>query len=258
MKSPLNISETARRYGFDEDMTLKQQLIDFDSFIWQDCHITTVDELITFEKEYQECGKDLQFCYDADVNESAPVYMFNGEMPLLCKGTFQKLASGKGELHEMFIEAGLTELESVIVRSFLADISGLYRKDAYPFGIPPFVQSVCERLNSGLSKLPAYMGTVVRACNEYDKADFKDGDLFTPNFCLTCSADLAWQNKSENRYKVQPLDVEHTKARNLFQIRNTSEQQVTFLQEAHFLITGVSDWGEGKKQFEMQEILVEE
>ena len=49
MNSPLNISETAKRYGLDEDLTLKQQLIDFDKFIWQDCQIDTIDKLKEFD-----------------------------------------------------------------------------------------------------------------------------------------------------------------------------------------------------------------
>ncbi len=52
-----------------------------------------------------------------------------------------------------------------------------------------------------------------------------------------------------------PLDAEHTKARKLFGIHNISEKQVTFLQDARFRVTGIGDWGEGKKQFEMQEIV---
>ncbi len=254
MKSPLNIEETAARYGFNEEPDLKEELIAFDQFIWQDCEINTVEDLVAYEKQYQELSQGLDFCYDSEVGEFSPVYMRDGEMCLLGKGAFQRTANGKGELYAKFVEAGLSDLEAVVIITFLAEISGLYRKDAYHYGIPPFVQSVCEILNSGISKLPAFTETVVRACNEYDKADFKVGDEFTPGFCLSCSADLTWENTSENRYKIKPLDTEHTKARNLFCIRNISEQQVTFLQDAKFRITGINDWGEGKKQFEMQEI----
>ena len=241
MKSPLNIEETAARYCLNEAPELKEELIAFDQFIWQDCEINTVEDLVAYEKQYQELSQGLDFCCD-------------GEMCLLGKGAFQRTANGKGELYAKFVEAGLSDLEAVVIITFLAEISGLYRKDAYHYGVPPFVQSVCEILNSGISKLPAFTETVVRACNEYDKADFKVGDEFTPGFCLTCSADLTWENTSENRYKIITLDAEHTKSRNLFCIHNISEQQVTFLPDAKFRITGISDWGEGKKQFDMQEI----
>ncbi len=255
MKSPLNISETAKRYGLDEDLALKQQLIDFDKFIWQDCQIKTVEELVASEKQYQSHDINFEFCYDTEVGEFAPVYMCNGEMDLLCKGAFQRTAKHRGDEHAKFVEAGLSDLEAIVVLTFLAEISGLYRKDSYHHGIPPFVQSVCETLNSALSKLPTYVETMVRACNEYDKADFNVGDVFTPGFCLTCSADyLTWKDGTKNRYKITPLDAEHTKARKLFGIHNISEQQVTFRQDAKFRITCISDWGEDKKQFEMQEI----
>ena len=254
MKSPLNIEETAARYCLNEAPELKEELIAFDQFIWQDCEINTVEDLVAYEKQYQELGRVLDFCYDSEFGEFSPVYMCDGEMCLLWKGAFQRTAKGNGELFQKFVAAGLSDLEAMVVITFLAEISGLYRKDAYHYGIPPFAQAVCEILNRGISKLPSYAGIVVRACNDYDKADFNIGDLFTPDYCLTCSADLSWENTSENRYKITPLDAEHTKARNLFCIHNISEQQVTFLQNARFRITGISDWGEGKEQFEMQEI----
>lgn len=254
MRSPLNIEETAARFSFNEEPKLKEELIAFDQFIWQDCEINTIKDLVAYEKQYQELGRGLDFCYDSEFGEFSPVYMCDGEMCLLEKGAFQRTAKGNGELFQKFVAAGLSDLESVVVITFLAEISGLYRKDAYHYGVPPFVQSVCELLNSGISKLPAYPGIVVRACNDYDKADFNVGDLFITNYCLTCSADLSWENTGENRYKITPLDAEHTKARNLFCIRNISEMQVTFMQDAKFRITGISAWGEGKKQFEMQEI----
>ena len=255
MKSPLNISETAKRYGLDEDMALKQQLIAFDNYIWQDCIIDSVEKLKEFEKGYQEKGKNFGFCYDTEVNEFSPVFMCDGEMSLLDKGAFQRTAKSKGDLYTKFIEAGFSELETVVVKTFLADISGLYRKDAYHFGVPPFVLEVCEVLNSALAKLPAYSEIVVRACNDYDRADFNVDDVFSPGFCLTCSADLTWENESKNRYMITPLDAEHTKARKLFGIHNISEQQVTFLQDSSFRVTEINDWGNGKKQFEMQEIV---
>lgn len=255
MESPLNISETIMRYAIDEDMALKQQLIAFDNYIWQDCQIDTVEKLVQYERGYQEKANNFHFCYDTEVNEFSPVHMCNGKMTLLDKGAFQRTAMSKGELHSKFIEAGLSELETVVLMTFFAEISGLYRKDAYHFGIPPFVQTVCEFLNNALKKLPAYTETVVRACHEYDKDDFEIGEIFTPGFCLTCSADLNWENVSKNRYKITPLDAEHTKARKLFGIHNISEKQVTFLQDARFRVTGIGDWGDGKKQFEIQEIV---
>lgn len=254
MKSPLNIEKTAARYCLNDTPELKEKLIAFDKFIWQEFKINTVGDLVTFEQQYQRLGETFDFCYDSEVEEFSSVYMCNGEMCLLGKGAFQRTANGTGELYTKFVEAGLSDIEAVVVLTFLAEISGLYRKDAYHYGIPPFVQAVCDILNRGISRLPTYPDVVVRACNDYDKTDFNVGEVFTPGFCLTCSADLGWKDTAENRYKITPLDAEHTKARNLFYIHNISEQQVTFLQDATFRITGISNWGEGKKQIEMQEI----
>ena len=254
MRSPLNIEETAGRYGLNEESELKEELIALDHFIWQNCEINTVDDLVAVETQYQELGKNLNFCFDSEAEDFSPVNMCDGEMCLLEKGAFQRSAKGNNsELFQKFVAAGLSDLETVVVITFLAEISGLYRKDAYHHGVPPFVLSVCEILNSGISKLPAFPEIVVRVCNDYDKADLHVGDVFSPGYCLTCSADICWENTAGNRYKITPLDAEHTKARNLFCIHNISEQQVTFLQNAQFRVTGISDWGEGKKQIEMQE-----
>lgn len=253
MKSPLNIEETAKRYNLNEAPELKEELKAFDQFIWQDCTVNTVAELVAFEKQYQELGKNLGSCFDSEMEENSFVYMRDGKMCLLEKGVFQRTAKGNGEPYAKFVAAGLTDLEAVVIITFLAEISGLYRKDAYHYDIPPFVQAVCEILNSAVSKLPTFTGMVVRACNECDKADFSVGDVFTPGFCLTCSADLTWENKSENRYRIQPLKAVITRARNLHQIHNISEEQVTFLQDAQFCITDIKDWGDGNKEFWMEE-----
>lgn len=254
MQSPLDIVQTAHQYNLDDELT--EKLKAFDAFIWQECKIQSVDELVDFEKTYQEYSKFFDFCYDNEVGEFAPVYLCNGEMTLLCKGAFQRTTHHKEDnpLFQKFIEAGLNDLESVMVISFLAEISGLYRKDSYVFGIPPFIQSVCEVLDTAISKLPSYTGMVVRACNEYDRADFQVGDIFVPGFCLTTSADLTWENESENRYCIQLLQSELTKARSIYSIHDISEKQVSFLQNVRFRICGISEWGEGKKEIWMEEI----
>ena len=252
MKSPLNIGKTATRYCLDAK--LKKQLLAFDKHIWQDCEIKSVADLTAYEKKYQEYDKNFEFCYDTDVNEFAPVFLYNGKMPLLQKGAFQRTAKSKGKISLKCAEYGLRDLETVVLITFFAENSGLYRKDAYYFGLPPFIKNVCDILDSAITKLPVYTETVVRACNRYDKADLNVGDVFTPGFCLTCSADLTWENKEENRYKIQPLDAEHTKARSLYSVNDISEKQVTFLQNASFRITAVNEWGEGKKEFEMEEV----
>lgn len=254
MKSPLNIEETVKRYSLDAEMSEKLKV--FDAFIWQECEIQSLEQLVELEKKYQLLSKDFDFAYDSEYGEFRFVNMDDGEMSLLRRGRFLAFADvfAKNEYGQSLMKAGLTDLEAVVLETFFADMSCLYRLDAYYSGIPPFVRSICDVLNRGIGKLPTYTGVVVRACNEYDKADFEVGDIFIPGFCLTTSADLTWESKSENRYRIQTLTDGKTKARKLFAVRDISEKQVTFMQDAQFRIIDIMDWGYGKKEFVMEEI----
>lgn len=256
MKSPLKIDEEIiKRYNLD--VTAVDKLKQFNDFIWRDCEISNVAELVAFEKGYQEYNKQFNWCYDSELGEFSSLELLNGNMVMLANEAFQRISQNREEDNEYqkLKDANLNDLEAVVVKSFLDDISGLYRKDSYIHGIPPFISSLCEVLNSGLSKMPHYSKAVVRACNEYDKSEFKVGDRFTPNFCLTMSGDLTWENKSENRYRIQPLDEEQTQARAVFLIHGNRERQVTFLQNTVFIVTDICDWGTGKKQIEMREFI---
>lgn len=254
MKSPLNIEETVRRFNLDKD--LKSKLIVFDNFIWQDCNIQSVEQLLSFEKEYQECHKSFGFLYDTEIEEFGSLEMNNGPMDFLSRGRFKQFsASGyEDKVSLAFKRAGLSELEILVVETFRADQSAMYRLDAYCYGAPPFIKSICNILNNALSKMPVFSYIAVRACNEYDRDDFKVGEFFKPNFCLTTSADLTWEDYSRNRYKIKPLDNNVSKARAMFLIDDNGEFQVTFLQDACFRITAINDWGEGKKEFLMEEV----
>ena len=94
---------------------------------------------------------------------------------------------------------------------------------------------------------------VVRLCNDYDKADFEVGDVLPRSFVI-CSADLTWENKSVNRYIIKTFDAEHNKAWNLFDLYYISEKQVTFIQDAKFCITAISDLGVEVKQINIKKI----
>ena len=48
--------------------------------------------------------------------------MCDGEMCLLGKDAFQRTAKGNGELFQKFVAAGLSDLESVVVITFLSEI----------------------------------------------------------------------------------------------------------------------------------------
>lgn len=252
--SPLNIEETVSRYCLDDE--LKAQLFAFDRFVWQDCMIESIDQLVAFEKQYQAFDSVFDLLYDTEYGEYTHVEMHNGTMSYLGYGCYHSLASAiQDQTAQDFMKVGLTDLETVILRSFRANISGLYRLDAYHFGIPPFIKSVSSILNNALSKLPIYNNEVVRDCLEFDRIDFKVGDVFKPSFCLTTSADLNWKVYSDNRYRIKPLDSDDSKARALFLVNFTPEKQVTFLEDAFFRIVGINDWGEGKKEFVMEELI---
>ena len=72
------------------------------------------------------------------------------------------------------------------------------------------------------------------------------------NQVLTTIADLTWSNQSNNRYRIKSC-ASDSKARAMFLINNNTESQVTFLQNARFLITEVNAWGDGMKEIIMYE-----
>jgi len=255
MQSPLNTDETVERYNLDEDM--KSSLIDFDSFIWQDCRIESVEELVAFEKEYQRYDKAFGFCYDNEIGEFSCVEMEDGPLSLLQKGRFQQFSKKIKEdpVGKDFMAAGLTELEALLIMAFRADLSGLFRLDAYYYGVPPVAKSLCEILNGALEKLPPASGPLIRKCKEYDRVDFQVGEIFEPNFCLTTSADPTWgDDKSVCLYRITPLDAAHTKARAMYLVNNNTEYQVTFLQDARFRVTSIKGRDNGKQEIVMEEI----
>lgn len=131
MQSPLDIKNTAKRYNLDKALTV--QLRAFDDFIWQDCEIASVDQLVAYEKKYQKFEKGLDFCYDNEICEFRAVEMNNGPMALLCKGLFSQFSEGLGEddVDKAFLTAGLSKLEALLIKVFYADISGLFRLDIY-------------------------------------------------------------------------------------------------------------------------------
>ncbi len=151
--------------------------------------------------------------------------------------------------------AGLTELEALLIMAFRADLSGLFRLDAYYYGVPSVAKSLCEILNGALEKLPPASGPLIRKCKEYDRVDFQVGEVYEPNFCLTTSVDPTWgDDTSVSLYRIIPLEAAHTKARAMYLVNNNTEYQVTFLQDARFGIASINDRGEGKKEILMIEL----
>ncbi len=253
MQSPLNIKQTVENYSLGDSV---DKLIEFDSFIWQDIEIVSVVQLLEFEKQYQEYASIFNHCFDSEVGEFGCVDMKDGSMHCLEKGRFQLFAKEfeQNPVAQAYLEVGLTDLEALVIMTFLADLSVLYRLDSYPYGVPPFVSSIISILDRALRKLPVYNDTVVRACKEHDRCMFKMDEVFSPNFFITTSADLGWADETRNRYRITPLRSDDTKARALFKISDNTEKQVTFLQGTRFRINSIQDWGDGKKEIIMSEI----
>lgn len=252
--SPLDLGKTVKRYGLDDSQT--EILIAFDSFIWRDHEINTVNDIVNFEKDYSQYCNEFGFVYDSEIDEFGSIEMKDGPACLLCRKRFLQLSKNieLPDYGQRFKKEGLNLLEVLILRTFLADLSEMYRLDAYYYGLPPFVKRICDILNNALLKLPVYNEWVVRKCNEYDNVNFVKDDLFSPGFCLTTSADTTWTDKSENRYRIKPLEDGLSKARAIFQIIDNPEKQVSFLQNAMFRITAINFWGNNKKEIVMVEI----
>lgn len=252
MQSPLDIRQTIERYQLEEQ---RAELSEFDAFIWQDIEIVSVEQLLDFERRYQEYARLFCCCFDSEYAEMTVVDMKDGSMSCLEKGRFQLFSNVFEEniVSQAFISAGLTELETLSIMTFLADISVMYRADSYHYGIPPFVQSLIAILTGALDKLPPYNEMVVRACKEEDPCGFTVGEVFTPGFFITTSADLNWPDISAIRYCIVPLHSNETRARALFLISDNSEKQVTFLEDARFIVEEVRDLGEGRKEIVMSE-----
>ena len=253
MQSPLDIKQTVTKYTLGDCV---DKLIEFDTFIWQDIEIVTIEQLLEFEKKYQEYANIFNHCIDSEVGEFGCVDMEDGSMSRLEKGRFQFFADGleQNPFARAYLDVGLTKLETLVIMTFLADISVLYRFDSYPNGVPPFAKSIIIILNRALEKLPVYNNTVVRECKGHDPCELEVGEVFSPVFFVTTSADLDWVTESRNRYRITPLRSNETKARALFMISDNSEMQVTFLLGTKFIINSIQDWGEGKKEFIMSEI----
>lgn len=253
MTSPLNIQQTIERYQLEEQA---DELIAFDAFIWQDIDIVSVEQLLEFERGYQGFSRLFNWCYDSEYHEMSFVDMEDGSMSCLEKGQFHLFSSGfdSNTVAQAFMSAGLTKLETLSIMTFLANISEMYRADSYHHGIPPFVRSMITLLNGALAKLPLYNETVVRVCKEEDPLDFIVGEVFTPDFFMTTSADLNWVDTLANRYLISPLQSNETRARALFMVSDNSEKQVTFLKDTRFRIEEIRDWGDGKKEIVMSEI----
>ena len=165
------------------------------------------------------------------------VHFHDGNLRYICKGDFEMMIDDNTD--NPFAEVGLSEMESIVLRSFVMRTSPLYRLDLYENPVTPIVITLCNILDSALNKLPRYMGELLtRACAENDKPDFHIGEMFIPNYALTTSADMTWVCEEGVQYIMTPLK-ENTRACAIFKVNDSPEKQVTILRGTPFLVKDI-------------------
>lgn len=221
------------------------------AFVYAPFQIKNICDLVDFENKYCQLLSELEFSI-GDVS-----YDFNEcELSLLSRKPFGKVTSLKrDELYDKFSEYKLDDIEICIIRSFLQQVSGMYRFDAYSYGLPPFAEEIIRRLQTALAKLPSYGNArVVRQLNDYDTLDLLKNDIYEPCYSMTTSANEKWNDGKGNQYVIISLPKESTKAHSII-FANTSEKQVTFLIGAKFLVDDVVKKKDGSRTIFMHEII---
>lgn len=227
------------------------------SFIWKPWPIESIDDILKFERQYQELVKNTPDDWTYE-DGYIPHDFGDRSLCLMGRGHFKIMADAiLTNSNDAFIKAGCTPCESLVLHSFLGFESCLYRRDSYYGHIPPFADNMCQILDNALKKMPwCNCPELYRACVFGDRENFEIGDVFEPMYTITTSADSSWQDKSVNRFVIKPLPQCQTKARSIYIVHNkANEFQVSFLSTAKFVITSIDDWGEGNKAFHMDEII---
>lgn len=226
------------------------------SFIWEPWPIESIDDILKFERQYQELVKNTPDDWTYE-DGYIPHDFGDGSLCLMGRGHFKIMADAiLTNSNDAFIKVGCTPCESLVLHSFLNNESCLYRRDSYHGHIPPFADSMCKILDNALEKMPCCDSVeLYRVCVYGDRENFEVGEVFAPMYSITTSSDSTWQVMSENRFVIKPLSQCKTKARAIYRVFNKADEfQVSFLSSAKFVITSIDDWGERKKAFYMEEI----
>ncbi len=214
--------------------------------------INSVDDIVSFEQRYNNLSLKLLYPWNDEWFDFKEC-----NLSILTKNPFSlafKFYNPNNEGIKRFLDLDLSELEIIVLKSFLAQASGIYRLDSYYYGIPPIVTHLNDALQSALKKLPSFNGNVlVRQYHEYDSDDFSVDDVFEPCYSLTTSANPEWNDGSWNQYIIRTLSYDKTKAKSLTFV-NDFEQQVTFLIGARFKIVRVEVCDVARKRIYMDEI----
>lgn len=134
---------------------------------------------------------------------------------------------------------GLNAEEWLMLYCFLGPFSGYFRSDSYHNEIPEVVEEMQLVLDSVIKKAPkCECKTLYRFLNDFDKRDFRIGEMYTPLHSITTTTE-DW-GKDTDMYIITPLPTESTKAHSLYQIYNHgNETQVNFERSAKFRVTNI-------------------
>lgn len=215
-----------------------------------------IEYFINKEKEFKTSHPNgMELIYDEQCKEFVHESYPDG---FLLKGMFEHFASSKpSQEMEIAIQSyNLTDVEVLILRSFLGNMSQYFRNDYFEIGeVPEVAKEMQKVLDSIIRKAPVHNGGVVyRFLNEYDKSVLKVGDIITIDHSLTTTTD-DW-NQDCNVYVVNPLSKELTSAHDLYKIINHgNENQVNFIKGTKFLVTAIKESNTGHKRFFLDEMI---
>lgn len=227
----------------------QSDIIEDSKFIFEPYDIEKPSDLMAFIERYRQL--------DAKYNPSwmeRQVSFHDGNLHYISSsGDFDRLI--KKLPHTPFSGIGLSDLESIVLSSFVMRTSGLYRLDSYKNDIPPIVLALCDILDSALNKLPMFTGeSLTRTCVKEDRFDFHIGEIFIPNYALTTSADMTWECNDGVQYIITPFK-EKTRARALYHKNDNREKQVTFLRLTPFVVKDIIFPNTNKVVINFEEIL---
>lgn len=213
-------------------MKKDSNIIEDSKFIFEPVQIDKPSDLKDFIERYRRLDEK----YNNLMNDYS-VSFNDGNLHHICNGDFEMLIEDNSD--NSYLKIGLSDIETIVLRSFTMRSSGLYRLDEYNCPIPPIVISLCEILDNALNKLPRFKGDLlIRACDEVDPANFQTGEMFIPNYALTTSANKNWGDGENVIYIVTPL-MEGSRACALYYVDDGPEKQVTFLRGTPFLVKDI-------------------
>ena len=205
--------------------------------------------------------KSLEYFIKAEkAHESLDTSDWNGFEPIedpewfLSRRYFSKFS--KTKLSEEELEAiktyKLSDVEVVVLRCFLADLSCCFRDDYFKscYGkVPETAIELQNILDGVIQKAPKHTGEVLyRHLVDEDRTNFRVGEIFTPGYSLTTTIQ-SW-GYERNCYVITPLPTNETRAHDLYKIRNHgNECQVNFLNGTSFEIMSIEEKLQGRTKF---------